>query len=829
MTLFSASTRQHLLAAAAAQSRAPCRRYLATESSSITEAALTRFAQSTVFPDYPRLAARLSLAHAATNNRPLTLTDKILFSHLADPHAARAVARGQSSLMLHPDRVSMQDASAQTAVLQFMLANLPQSKVPVSIVCDHLVVGDTSAPADQRDGSGARSVAGANLKQSWADNLDVYEFLSSASRRFGFDYWAPGNGIIHQLVLENYAAPGLLMLGTDSHTPNAGGLGAMAIGVGGADALDAMCGVPWELTAPKVTGVRLTGKLPEHGWTAPKDVALWLLGKLGVRGGTGHVLEYFGDGVDSLSATACATIANMGAEMGATTTVFPVTSSTLAYLSATYRSHLISPIQSHLPTLLSADREVHANPGSHYDRVIELDLSTLEPHVNGPMTPDRAIPLSQLANTARSESWPLTVSASLIGSCTNSSYEDLATASSILTHARTTGVSTQVNQLVVSPGSDQVRATVARDGILAELANSGATVLANACGPCIGQWKRTDHDEVVKPKTKNVIVSSFNRNFAGRNDGNPNTLHFLASPQVVAAFAVAGRLDFNPITDTLPVGTGAGRMQLQPPTSVPTLPPKGFAVPDVHAIRGQPDARVDVVIPPTSTRLAPLPRWPAWPGTELGGEVLLRVRGKCTTDDISAAGPWLKYKGHLPAISRNTLMTAVNDETGVRGKVTSGASIPDAAHKLAGEGRPWVVVGDYNYGEGSAREHAAMQVRYLGCPVVIARSFARIHETNLKKQGVVPLTLVNAEEDHVKFCAGMRVETVGLVDVMQEAAALEGEADQGDVVSPLGIRLRVVDGNTGKEVAVVQARHSLSRNQWAWIRAGGALNALTAA
>ncbi|KAI9189958.1 aconitate hydratase [Blastocladiella emersonii ATCC 22665] len=794
---------------------------------SISDAHVAQFARDTPFPDYARLTSRLAVAREATGGRPLTLAEKYLFAHLADPRSASSAVRGSSALLLRPDRVAMQDASAQTAILQFMQAALPASRVPVSVHCDHLIAADTSS-GTARDGA---SVAAANVATSYTENAEIYTFLSSASRRFGFDFWAPGNGIIHSLVLENYAAPGMLLLGTDSHTPNAGGAGAMAIGVGGADAVDAMCGIPWELAAPRVTGIRLTGKL--QGWTSPKDVALYLLGQLTVRGGTGHILEYFGDALDTLSATACATIANMGAEMGATTSIFAYSDAIRTYLTHTHRGHLVSTLDSVRAPLLSADPEVHAAPGQYYDRVIEIDLSTLEPHLNGPFSPDRAIPLSQLRARAAAEGWPLAVSAALIGSCTNSSYEDMGRAADVLTSAVAAGAAPPATSLLVTPGSDAIRATLDRDGLTAKLTRVGATVLANACGPCIGQWKRGAGSE--STAGPNVMVSSFNRNFAGRNDGNAQTLHFLASPETVAALALGGSLAFNPATDTLPAADGSDRaVTLRPPAAdLPRLPARGFAAPAVHAERGAPDASVAVEIPPGSSRLERLPTWAAWGGGEVGGRVLVRVRGKCTTDHISAAGPWLKYKGHLTNIARNTLMTAVNDETGAVGTTldvngSSAAPIPDVARRLAAAGVPWVVVGDTNYGEGSAREHAALQVRFLGCPLVVARSFARIHETNLKKQGVVPLTFADPDVGYARMAAGVRIETHGLIGLMARAAEASGTTE-GDVVDPHAVQLVVLD--TAGEIVgePIYMVNSLTRNQLAWIRAGGALNAIQAA
>ncbi|KAJ3359841.1 aconitate hydratase [Allomyces javanicus] len=813
----------------AATSRAAARSMRSPTTNVFSASAVRRFLGSTapassfqhIYPDYDVLQERLDRAkHALDRPRPLTLAEKFLFAHLADPTTAASHVRGKTSLLLQPDRVAMQDASAQTAILQFMQANLPSPNVPVSVHCDHLVVADTAAAAAAKsNASSARNVSAANLAASWSESAEIYDFLRSASRRFGFDFWAPGNGIIHQLVLENYATPGMLLLGTDSHTPNAGGLGAMAIGVGGADAVDAMCGIPWELAMPRVTGIKLTGKL--RPWTSPKDIVLSIVGQLTVRGGTGHVLEYFGEGLESLSCTGLATIANMGAEMGATTSLFPYTGSMRSYLQQTGRSDIVPTLDQLQQPYLAADERVYHDPAAHYDRVIEIDLSTLEPHLNGPFSPDRAIPISQLKARAEAEGWPTAVSAGLIGSCTNSSYEDMGKAAHVLTSAQQAGLKLQTGEFLVTPGSDMIRATIERDGLTDTFAAAGATVLANACGPCIGQWKRHH------PKEPNVILTSFNRNFVGRNDGNAKTLNFLASPEMVTALSIAGTIAFNPLTDTLPVTDANGTTQqvplTPPPADLPHLPAQGFAAPTEHVEQNAPHGDETIAINPASQRLEPLPTWPAWDGAELQCVVLTRVRGKCTTDHISAAGPWLKYKGHLTNISRNTLMTAVDDETGEVGTTRNVLShlrdtIPNTAFAYHARGIEWCVVGDHNYGEGSAREHAALQVRFLGGRLVVARSFARIHETNLKKQGVVPLTLANPERDYAAFVPGASVRTRGLVELLAE-----------DTQDPAAVQVDLEVLSPNGSITVVPTVHSLTKNQLTWIRAGGALNAIAAA
>ncbi|KAI9136886.1 aconitate hydratase 2 [Paraphysoderma sedebokerense] len=766
-----------------------------------------------MIPNYTKLIENLSIVKKKLD-RPLTLAEKILYSHLDRPDAANPV-RGESYLKLRPDRVAMQDASAQTAILQFMLANLPQSAVPTSIHCDHLVEADTSSKGK------SEKLADENVKASWATNSEIYEFLESASKKYGIQFWNPGAGIIHQIVLENYATPGALMLGTDSHTPNAGGLNMIAIGVGGADAVDAMCHIPWELKAPKITGVHLKGRL--SGWTSPKDIILYLAGLLTVRGGTGHIMEYFGEGVESLSATGMATVCNMGAEIGATTSLFPYTQATSAYLKATHRSRLANlledlfPKPNHTSSLLHADSAVLSQPDKYYDRVIEIDLTKLEPRLNGPFTPDRSIPVSQIGTVAKKEGWDDQIRVGLIGSCTNSSYEDMTKAVSLVKQARDAGL-TPKSEFLVTPGSEQIRATIERDGLIGEFENAGAEVLANACGPCIGQWNRTDLPS--STKQTNTILSSFNRNFASRNDGNPNTMNFLASPEIVTAMAFGGSLSFNPITDTITTSSGKP-FKFSPPTSH-ELPAAGFAKGeskyDPPSITPpQPDVQIQIA--ETSQRLQPIYNWNSWDGKEMDGlKVLAKVKGKCTTDHISAAGKWLKYKGHLENISKNTLIGALNadlgeNEIGKTKNLVTGEidTIPNVAKYYKAQNMPWMVIADHNYGEGSAREHAALQPRFLGGLLILSKSFARIHETNLKKQGILPLTFANPE-DYDKIKSTMTVSTVGLKEMVENNG--KGE-----------VKLVFTDEETAEKL-VVDCNHTMSEDQVEWFKYGSALNVI---
>ena len=742
----------------------------------------------------------------------LTLAEKILYSHLHDVEESLLSntqngnqIRGNATLKLKPDRVAMQDASAQMALLQFMSCGLPSTAVPTSIHCDHMIVGERGADVD--------------LPASITGNKEVFDFLESAAKKFGIDFWPPGAGIIHQTVLENYAAPGLMMLGTDSHTPNAGGLGAIAIGVGGADAVDAMVDAPWELKAPRILGVKLKGRL--KGWAAPKDVILKLAGLLTVRGGTGFIIEYFGPGIKSLSCTGMATICNMGAEVGATTSVFPTTKNMYGYLNKTHRRHLSAPVGSYVAQAVRGDSEslFSSDPGAEYDEVISIDLSTLEPHINGPFTPDLSTPLSKFKDAVTVNNWPESFGASLIGSCTNSSFEDMTRAENLVKQASAAGLKPKAD-FFITPGSEQIRATLARENTLETFSTAGGIVLANACGPCIGQWQRTDG--VSKGET-NAIFSSYNRNFKGRNDGNPSTMNFLASPEIVTAMSYAGSTTFNPLTDTLQTPSG---------TQFKFSTPKGSALPEELFAQGDPkfaptpaipDASHPVIISPTSDRLAILEPFAPFPAGELEGlRVLYKVKGQCTTDTISAAGPWLKYKGHLPNISANTLIGAVNAETGETNVAYDHfesasdppkSSIPELAQKWKTQAKEWLVVAESNYGEGSAREHAALQPRYLGARIILAKSFARIHETNLKKQGIVPLVFEN-EDDYEEIGAGDVVSTVGLYEMLKEGG-------KGDV----SLRVEKKGGDGGERA--IRVRHSVSPGQAGFILAGSALNTMS--
>lgn len=753
-------------------------------------------------PPYPKLLKRLhEVRRVLGSSRQLTLAEKILYSHLDNPEEALLSntdnglnIRGNANLKLKPDRVAMQDASAQMALLQFMTCNLPSTAVPASIHCDHMIVGERGADVD--------------LPESIKGNKEVFDFLESAAKKYGIEFWPPGAGIIHQTVLENYAAPGLMMLGTDSHTPNAGGLGAIAIGVGGADAVDALVDAPWELKAPKILGVRLEGRL--SGWASPKDVILALAGKLTVRGGTGYIIEYHGPGVDSLSCTGMATMCNMGAEVGATTSLFPFSTRHISYLESTHRRYIALQAQT-IASSSSIHNLLRADEGAHYDEEITIDLSTLEPHINGPFTPDLSTPLSVFSKAVKSNNWPETVSAGLIGSCTNSSYQDMRRAEDLVKQASAAGLK-PATDFFITPGSEQIRATLDRDSTLSTFEDAGGIVLANACGPCIGQWKRTDN---ISKGDSNAIFTSYNRNFRGRNDGNPETMNFLASPEIVTAMSYAGTTSFNPLTDTITTPSG-DLFRFSPPGGA-ELPEFGFETgnPDFLPTSGAPSPSTQVVVSPTSDRLALLEPFAPFPDHDLHGlKVLYKVTGKCTTDTISAAGPWLKYKGHLPNISANTLIGAVNAATGevnvaydVDGS-TSG--IPELAQKWKDQGIEWLVVAEDNYGEGSAREHAALQPRFLGGRVILAKSFARIHETNLKKQGVVPLTFANGE-DYGKINACDEVSTEGLYDVLKSGG-------KGEVKV-------VVKKKDGSEV-VIKTKHTLSEDQCGFILAGSALNLL---
>jgi len=736
---------------------------------------------------YQRLPARMKAVRRCVPG-PLTLAEKILYAHKADLNEALP-ERGKTTVGLRPDRVAMQDATAQMAILQFMTAGRDEAAVPTTVHCDHLIRAKVGAIRD--------------LAVAESTNKEVYDFLASAAARYGMGFWKPGSGIIHQVVLEHYAFPGGLIIGTDSHTPNGGGLGMLAIGVGGADAVDVMVGLPWELLWPKVIGVKLTGKL--SGWTSGKDVILKLAGLLTVAGGTNKIVEYFGPGAESLSATAKATVTNMGAEIGATTSVFPFDRRMADYLRATGRAEWAKLAETNAVHLV-ADPDVYAKPEKFYDEIIEIDLSTLEPQVVGPHTPDLARPVSKLAADVKRENYPATLTATLIGSCTNSSYEDIGRAAFLAREAKKQGLKARV-PLMVTPGSEQVRATIERDGLLADLEAIGATVLANACGPCIGQWERTD----IQKGEANSILTSFNRNFKGRNDGNPGTYSFISSPEVVVAYALAGRLDTNPLVDG--IALDGQTLKLRPPQA-DELPARGYVAGESGYVGPAPGGRRSpVVVNPNSERIALLD--PFEPVDKKRGyenlPVLLKARGKCTTDNISPAGPWLKFRGHLDRISDNMFSTAVNaftDKPGTGFNVITrqaGETLPAIARSYKAKGLGWVSVGDTNYGEGSSREHAAMSPRWLGARAVLARSFARIHETNLKKQGVLPLTFADPA-DYDRIRQDDRLTFLGL--------------DHLAPGQPVEVRLIHADGR----VETFRARHSLTADQIGWFMAGSALN-----
>lgn len=735
---------------------------------------------------YARLASAVEQAQKELK-RPLTLAEKILYAH-ADQAVSAVWKRGESYVDFRPDRVAMQDATAQMALLQFMQAGKAQVAVPSTVHCDHLIQAKVGAKQD---------LAVAN-----DTNKEVYDFLASVSGKYGIGFWKPGAGIIHQVVLENYAFPGGMMIGTDSHTPNAGGLGMLAIGVGGADAVDVMADMPWELKFPKLIGVKLTGQL--SGWCSPKDVILKLAGILTVKGGTGAIVEYFGEGTQHISCTGKATICNMGAEIGATTSVFPYDKNMEVYLKATGRCDVADAANA-VDACLRADEQVYAAPEKYFDRLIEINLSELEPYVNGPFTPDLATPVSQLAQVARDNAWPLEVEVGLIGSCTNSSYEDISRAASIARQAQDLGIAVK-SDFMITPGSELVRATIERDGFIEDFKNIGGVVVANACGPCIGQWARTAAEQ----QRPNTILTSFNRNFAKRNDGNPNTFAFVASPEIVTAFAIAGRLDFNPLTDEL-VNKQGKKVKLTEPQGI-ELPPQGFAVEDAGYQAPPIDGtQVEVKVSPDSKRLQLLEPFPAWNGEDLIDlPLLIKAQGKCTTDHISMAGPWLRFRGHLDNISNNMLIGAENAFTGkvnaVKHVVTGVyGEVPAVQRSYKAAGMGGIVVGDENYGEGSSREHAAMEPRHLGVQVVLVRSFARIHETNLKKQGVLALTFALAN-DYDKILEGDRISVKGLKTMA--------------VGLPLQVELKHADGS----VEEIQVLHSYNAQQIGWFQAGSALN-----
>ena len=723
-----------------------------------------------------------------TLGRSLTLAEKILYAHLYSPDGLHSYHRGTDYADFRPDRVAMQDATAQMALLQFMNSGVQKVAVPASVHCDHLIRADQGADYD--------------LRTANRENQEVYDFLRSASARYHIGFWKPGAGIIHQVVLENYAFPGGMMVGTDSHTPNAGGLGMIAVGVGGADAVDVLTGQPWELRFPKLIGVRLKGRL--SGWAAPKDIILYLLGRLGVKGGTNALLEYFGEGVDSLSATGRATICNMGAELGATSSLFPYDSATASYLKATGRDD-VADAANLCADCLKADADVEAHPEHYFDSIIDIDLNQLEPHLNGPFTPDAATPLSAMKTKGEHEGYPMKVEVGLVGSCTNSSYQDLSRAASVARDVYAKHINVQ-GQLYVCPGSERIQRTAERDGLLDDFRRIGAVVMANACGPCIGQWKRHTDDNT----RRNAIVTSFNRNFRRRADGNPNTYAFIASPELATALAIAGRLDFNPATDSL-TDTEGKAVKLSCPQGN-DFPPQGFAEGDDGFVPPADEPQEEVIIHPGSDRLQRLVPFEPWDGKEFTHmPLLIKVKGKCTTDHISMAGPWLRFRGHLEHIADNLLLGAENAFTGEAGKVSdrmNGRKMTpaEAARDYQHRGRRSIIVAEDNYGEGSSREHAAMEPRYLGVGVVLAKSFARIHETNLKKQGMLALTFVN-KEDYDRVREGDDIDLDGL------SRFAPG--------SSFSVTLHHSDGTQD----TFEARHSYNETQIGWFKAGSALNA----
>ncbi len=736
---------------------------------------------------YQGFGSRIEAARNVVGH-PLTLTEKILYAHLFNGNATEKFERGGSYVDFAPDRVAMQDATAQMALLQFMQAGRKKVAVPSTVHCDHLIQAKIGATED--------------LQTAVDSNKEVYDFLASVSDKYGIGFWKPGAGIIHQVVLENYAFPGGLMIGTDSHTVNAGGLGMIAIGVGGADAVDVMAGMAWELKFPKLIGVKLTGKL--SGWASAKDVILKVAGILTVKGGTGAIVEYFGDGANSLSCTGKGTICNMGAEIGATTSIFGYDQKMADYLINTGRAGVAS-LADNISAHLNGDAEVYANPEKYFDQVIEIDLSTLEPHVNGPFTPDLAWPLSQFAQAVRDNNYPAKLEVGLIGSCTNSSYEDLTRSAFVARQAAEKNIKAKA-EFTITPGSEQVRYTAERDGLLEDFSAIGGVVLANACGPCIGQWAR-HMDDAQRP---NSIITSFNRNFSKRNDGNPNTHAFVASPEIVTAFAIAGDLTFNPITDTL-INENGESVRLDEPMGI-ELPPSGFAVEDAgYQAPAEDGSKVNIAVSPSSNRLQLLAGFAPWEGTDLKGlNLLIKVKGKCTTDHISMAGPWLKYRGHLDNISNNMLIGAVNffnEKTDtVKNQLTGEyAGVPQVqrAYKAAGIGS--IVVGDENYGEGSSREHAAMEPRFLGVRAILVKSFARIHETNLKKQGMLGLTFAN-KADYDLIQEDDKIDILGLENFTPGV--------------PLTLVLNHKDGSIDR----FPVNHSYNAQQIDWFRAGSALN-----
>ncbi|KAI8983779.1 aconitate hydratase [Pilobolus umbonatus] len=732
------------------------------------------------FINYQRIEDNLEIVRRRLN-RPLTLSEKVVYGHL-DNAEEQDIVRGQSYLKLRPDRVACQDATAQMALLQFMSAGLDQVAVPTTVHCDHLIEAQVGGVKD--------------LARAIDINKEVYDFLATATAKYNIGFWRPGSGIIHQIILENYAFPGGLMIGTDSHTPNAGGLGMVAIGVGGADAVDVMADIPWELKCPKTIGVKLNGKL--NGWTSPKDIILKVAGILTVKGGTGAIVEYLGDGVDSISCTGMATICNMGAEIGATTSMFPFNERMGDYLRATNRGEIANYAK-------QFGHNLRADSDAQYDELIEINLDTLEPHINGPFTPDLATPLSKFKEAVKANDWPAELKVGLIGSCTNSSYEDMARSASLVQQASDHGLKLKA-KYTVTPGSEQIRATIERDGIMETLTNAGGVVLANACGPCIGQWDRQD----IKKGDKNSIITSYNRNFTGRNDANPATHAFVASPEIVTALTIAGDMTFNPLTDSL-TGADGKPFKLSPPHGN-ELPPRGYdAGENTYQEPPTDRSQVQVSVADDSNRLQILKPFEKWDGKDIQEvPILIKAKGKCTTDHISMAGPWLKYRGHLDNISNNMLIGAVSAADGAVNAVKNiftgeTKGVPDTARDYKAEGIRWVVVGDENYGEGSSREHAALEPRFLNGAAVITKSFARIHETNLKKQGMLPLTFANPA-DYDKVDPTDKVSIIGLTDFQPG--------------KPLTLRLHKATG--GQEDITVN--HTFNQGQIEWFKAGSALN-----
>jgi aconitate hydratase len=762
------------------------RRQLAT----VSDAPLSRKVEMTNWEkghyiNYKKMSENLGIVRGRLN-RPLTFAEKILYSHLDDPHG-QEIVRGQSYLKLRPDRVACQDATAQMAILQFMSAGMPSVATPTTVHCDHLIEAQIGGEKD--------------LARAQDINKEVYDFLATSCAKYNIGFWKPGSGIIHQIVLENYAFPGALLIGTDSHTPNAGGLGMAAIGVGGADAVDVMAGLPWELKAPKVIGVKLTGQL--SGWTAPKDIILKVAGILTVKGGTGAIVEYHGPGTESLSCTGMATICNMGAEIGATTSVFPFNDRMYDYLSATKRKDIGDFSREYA-------KELREDEGAEYDELIEINLSELEPHINGPFTPDLATPISKFKEAVKANNWPEELKVGLIGSCTNSSYEDMTRAASIARDAMDHGIKAK-SLFTVTPGSEQIRATIERDGQLQTFEEFGGMVLANACGPCIGQWDRKD----VKKGEANSILSSYNRNFTGRNDANPATHSFVTSPDLVVALTIAGTLNFNPLVDTLKDANGK-EFKLKPPVGE-GLPANGYD-PGQDTYQHPPADRstVSVAVSPTSDRLQLLEPFDAWNGKDATNlPILIKAQGKTTTDHISMAGPWLKYRGHLDNISNNMLIGAINAENGEANKVKNSldgsyGAVPDVARNYKKNGVKWVVVGDWNYGEGSSREHAALEPRHLGGLAIIVRSFARIHETNLKKQGMLPLTFSDPA-DYDKIGPNDKVDL---------------KCTELAVGQPMTLVIHPADGGKAFDISL---SHTFNEGQIEWFKNGSALNTMAKA